>query len=1084
MSLCISSMAFAEGLIPEGPVPTSPINTNLKIHKDLPANQKNLIVMVDFSDVKIQNSESVVNEHLFGKSGKTVRTFYDEETNGKVLFGPAEETYGTVNDGIVKVSLDITHPGVSGKTEDEIDSEIARLIPQIVSKIDSYVNFAAFDKNNDGTIIAKELITTFLFAGYNDGNYPGIRSKVNFIRVFPDTDGVQFDIRSYPYIGEIKGDILSPVGLFCHEYGHCFGAIDLYPTVEKHSLMGMGCLNYLPGEQNYQTPAHMDPYSKILCGFIKPINANKEGIYTVNSLASASGATVLRINTENPKEYFLVENRQFDGFDASLYPSCGYGGIAIWHIDENNPSNNPGTNDAFKRKVDLEVANSMHWKLPVGSSPWIEPDDNKTQYHFYALGSGYTLFDDSNRPSPYYSTANSKTNSLKSTNISIEVLSPSGSSMQVRVSSPEIYKDVFNVDSQLISFTASSPTLNDNSISIKAIIDEKGATVSNVKFARSLMGVPQSPKTVAAKLVETLPNSNKVYEASFIVENNNTSDYGFEVTATVNNVKKTFNDRLYVNRGSSQNIALGKAVAASSEYDEQTANLAVNGVLKRTDNEADKWCSGYTNEPKWLTIDLGNIATINRWKVIHELGSGSAYTDYFTHKFRLQASYDNLNWKDIDTVDNSVLAMGITDRLVPSFAARYVRLYIDKADYDNCARIAEFQLFNDKLTSVEANFDNVNMAQPGSPVRKLSQPHYQDKIAYYNNTSFINNPLPKCMLSTSGIYHSSPSSMKIMGTDLKGYSSYSYHTIYENLNLEVKDNTVLSYWLNPQNENGRYVGVDIIFTNGQVLRSTGAVDQNGISMHPANARGTVGKWSLIKCNLGNWCRGLVIKDVLLAYDQSANTGLYNAYVDDIVIRDETVLSEDYSSFIGVKADFEGALFVNPTIIKPFGNVDYLDNILLRSNTSGYNGEANPSIILTSNEKSKSGNSSLLLSGNTTGSYTHYCYFNIYDNVNIQVKPTTKLSYWMHPNNENGRYIGVDILFTDGTWLRSSSALDLNGLSMHPNVGKGVVGQWNFITSQIGDGCANKTIKSILVAYDKPGVVGQFSSYIDDITITD
>ena len=187
MSLCLSSMALAEGLIPEGPVPTSPINTNLKIYKDMPANQKNLIVMVDFSDVKIKNSESVVNEHLFGKSGKTVRNFYDEETNGKVLFGPAEETYGTV-----------------------------------------------------------------------------------------------------------------------------FGAIDVYPTVEKHSLMGMGCTNSLPGEQKYQTPAHMDPYNKILCGFIKPINANKEGIYTVNSLAAASGANVLKISTEDPKEYFLVENRQFD----------------------------------------------------------------------------------------------------------------------------------------------------------------------------------------------------------------------------------------------------------------------------------------------------------------------------------------------------------------------------------------------------------------------------------------------------------------------------------------------------------------------------------------------------------------------------------------------------------------------------------------------------------------------------------------------------------------------------------------------------------------------------------------------------
>jgi len=54
--------------------------------------------------------------------------------------------------------------------------------------------------------------------------------------------------------------------------------------------------------------------------------------------------------------------------------------------------------------------------------------------------------------------------------------------------------------------------------------------------------------------------------------------------------------------------------------------------------------------------------------------------------------------------------------------------------------------------------------------------------------------------------------------------------------------------------------------------------------------------------------------------------------------------------------------------------------------------------------------------------------------------------------------------------------------MHPNSGRGVIGQWNFITSNIGQWCEGKVIKRILVAYDQQLTSGQFKGYIDDIII--
>ncbi|MFZ5986148.1 MAG: hypothetical protein ACOYWZ_03360, partial [Bacillota bacterium] len=138
-----------------------------------------------------------------------------------------------------------------------------------------------------------------------------------------------------------------------------------------------------------------------------------------------------------------------------------------------------------------------------------------------------------------------------------------------------------------------------------------------------------------------------------------------------------------------------------------------------------------------------------------------------------------------------------------------------------------------------------------------------------------------------------------------------------------------------------------------------------------------------------------------------------------------------------------------------------------------------------------GNGALIVKGTASNvlNVPHYAYFYVYDNLNIPVTATTNLSYWILPQDENGRHVGVDIEFTDGSVLRATAATDQNGTSMHPYAGNGVVsgrgtvGQWNFISSKIGDWCEGKVIKSIMAAYDQPNVSGQYSAYIDDIIIT-
>lgn len=57
--------------------------------------------------------------------------------------------------------------------------------------------------------------------------------------------------------------------------------------------------------------------------------------------SNSSRYNILKIATSNPLEYYLIENRQYTGFDTSLYKSWSAsdyynstGGMVVWHIDE------------------------------------------------------------------------------------------------------------------------------------------------------------------------------------------------------------------------------------------------------------------------------------------------------------------------------------------------------------------------------------------------------------------------------------------------------------------------------------------------------------------------------------------------------------------------------------------------------------------------------------------------------------------------------------------------------------------------------------------------------------------------------
>lgn len=139
------------------------------------------------------------------------------------------------------------------------------------------------------------------------------------------------------------------------------------------------------------------------------------------------------------------------------------------------------------------------------------------------------------------------------------------------------------------------------------------------------------------------------------------------------------------------NVAKGKPAKSS---DPNQISPAPQGPEKAVDGDPNTCWSLAGPGQKWLHIDLGKNATIARWLVRHASSHKEA-PEADTADFSLQKSNDDKAWADVDKVRNNTL--GVTDRRVPQFSARYLRVLIDKPNRkpgnDTMARLYEVEIY-------------------------------------------------------------------------------------------------------------------------------------------------------------------------------------------------------------------------------------------------------------------------------------------------------------------------------------------------------------------------------------------------------
>ncbi|MCA9728622.1 MAG: M6 family metalloprotease domain-containing protein, partial [Candidatus Eisenbacteria bacterium] len=157
------------------------------------------------------------------------------------------------------------------------------------------------------------------------------------------------------------------IGVFAHEFGHCLGIPDLYDTDEDVTgdSEGIGWWGLMAsGNWNSpSSPAHMSAFTRHRLGWLTYFVVDNDlpnlCLPPVEERPVAAQVWSFGMPTD---EYFLVENRQWMGFDANLPAE----GIVIYHVDEGGYEakrhDNAVNDDETHKASDVECADAFTWQ--------------------------------------------------------------------------------------------------------------------------------------------------------------------------------------------------------------------------------------------------------------------------------------------------------------------------------------------------------------------------------------------------------------------------------------------------------------------------------------------------------------------------------------------------------------------------------------------------------------------------------------------------------------------------------------------------------------------------------------------------
>lgn len=325
---------------------------------------KALVVLVEYSDVKFNTPDAhgyfhgLLNTPGFSQHGATGSAAEYFEQNSAGNFTPQFDVFGPVTLPHKRAYYGSDYDE-NGRYQGQENAHY--MVRDAVAALDATVNFSQYDTDGNGYVDNVFII----YAGVGEAMDQSVEESVwphqwNYQysgETPPRADGVILD--HYACANEwLPEGRPTGVGTFIHEFSHVMGLPDLYNTENSYANYTPGAwsvLDYGPYNNDGCTPPNYSAYERNAMGWmVLEILDQEPRAVTLESIAESNKAYI--IQTDALRDFFLIENRQLEGWDAYLPNS----GMLVWHIDatESPYNGNVVNNTPTHQYVDLIEANN------------------------------------------------------------------------------------------------------------------------------------------------------------------------------------------------------------------------------------------------------------------------------------------------------------------------------------------------------------------------------------------------------------------------------------------------------------------------------------------------------------------------------------------------------------------------------------------------------------------------------------------------------------------------------------------------------------------------------------------------------
>ena len=290
-----------------------------------------LVVLVSFVDCDFswENPQATYHD-MFNTPGYNQRDgagcvadYFRDQSNG--LFNLQFDVYGPYK----------TSNSVKSDSPDRNEGHaVFREATMMLMEEHPEIDFSLYDWDGDGEV--EQVV--YVYAGYT-GNQSTIVEEGyiwpttgSFSRInTPDGHKIAY----YTASGELWVNNTScGIGFICHEFSHCLGLPDIYPTstsvsdasiVDEWDVMDGGT-----STNRGWCPPNYSPLEKIIMGWLIPTELTSDTtIADMKPIAEGREAYLIRKTND---EFYLLENRQWRGWDYGL-PGRG---LVVYHINYNS----------------------------------------------------------------------------------------------------------------------------------------------------------------------------------------------------------------------------------------------------------------------------------------------------------------------------------------------------------------------------------------------------------------------------------------------------------------------------------------------------------------------------------------------------------------------------------------------------------------------------------------------------------------------------------------------------------------------------------------------------------------------------